>query len=117
MKANFLLAGLAAAAVLSLSCSKKSTNPGGGSGFASTPNISMQGNLFVPQRDSVAVGTIVTWTNNDPANHTVTSNSGTELFSQTIPPGQTYVDTMNTPGIFDYHCNFHGGMTGTIKVQ
>src|SRR2546422_10227756 len=93
----------------------------------------------------IKVGTSVRWTNNGKTSHTATSdatspvvwNSGTVAPAGTttctpgdpyctpgtIPAG-TYVSSpFNTPGTYQYHCEFHGvqgpnfqGMTGTINV-
>ena len=117
MKAKFWLTSLVALAVLSLSCSKKSTNPGGGSGFVSTTSINILGSSFSPQNDSVAVGTTITWTMATSITHTVTSNQ-IGLFDTTlITNGQAFSHTFNSVGDFGYHCNLHSGMTGTIRVR
>ncbi|MCI0405001.1 MAG: hypothetical protein L0209_02830, partial [candidate division Zixibacteria bacterium] len=72
-----IVVGLMALAVLGLSCSKKSTSGGGGGGStSSTPNITVGDDFFSPKTDSVAVGTMVTWTYNGPSVHTVTSDTG-----------------------------------------
>ena len=108
------------------SCSKKSTNTGGGT--ASTPNITVLDNSFSPRTDSVAVGTMVTWTYNGPIVHTVLSDTGSELNSGDMNSGnRTYSHTFNTAGDFYYYCFYHGlpgsggsfgsGMTGVVKVR
>ena len=120
MKVKF---GLAVLAVLSLSCSKKSTGGGGGSGitYSSTPNISISASSFSPQNDSVATGTTITWTMATNIAHTVTSDQG-GLFDTTLTSnGQTFSRAFNAVGDFNYHCKFHGGvgsgMFGRIKVR
>ena len=91
-----------------------------------------KGNIYIPQVISITVGTTVHWINGDDEQHTVTSNPGslgctpssTENFdSGPVEPGRTFDYTFNTPGIFNYHCEFHaqcagtpGGMIGTINV-
>jgi len=124
MKAKLGWTGLAALAVLSLSCSKKSTNSGGGGGgitYSSTPNISITGGSFSPQNDSVDVGTNIIWTMATDIDHTVTSDQG-GIFDVTLTTnGQTFSHTFNTVGDFGYHCKFHGspgsGMFGRIRVR
>lgn len=120
MKAKFWLTSLVALTVLSLSCSKKSTNPGGGSGFVSTTNISILDNSFSPRNDSVAVGTTITWTYSVSASnpHTVTSDQVGLFGSGTLSTsGATFTHTFNAAGDFGYHCTIHPSMTGTIKVR
>jgi len=95
---------------------------------------------FSPAMLPIKVGTKVRWTNNGKAQHTATSDatpqpvweSGTvqpagtttcapnDIYCTPGPtaPG-TYVSSpFNTPGTYQYHCDFHGaqGMTGTITV-
>jgi plastocyanin len=83
-----------------------------------TQNISISGNAYNPSPVTVAVGTSVTWTNNDGVQHTSTSDDGTTFNTGTINAGATSAPIiMNTMGTFTYHCNFHGGMSGTIIVN
>ncbi|MBI4894933.1 MAG: cupredoxin family copper-binding protein [Candidatus Aenigmarchaeota archaeon] len=62
-------------------------------------------------------GDTVVWTNSDAASHTVTSDSGSELGSQTLNKGDSYTHTFNTSGTFNYHCAFHSGMKATVIVE
>ena len=78
--------------------------------------IGMSGSSFSPSGVSVKVGTKVTWTNNDNVAHTVTSNNGTTFDSGTVAVGASFSFTPTVAGSFPYHCNFHGGMAGTITV-
>lgn len=39
-----------------------------------------------------------------------------ELDSQNLNNGGVYMHTFNTAGTFNYHCKFHGGMTGSVTV-
>ena len=123
MKLKLWWAGLVVSAVLSFSCSKKSTNSTGGGGitYSSTPNISITSGSFSPQNDSVAMGTNITWTMATDIDHTITSDQG-GIFDVTLTTnGQTFSHTFNTVGDFGYHCKFHGGvgsgMFGRIRVR
>jgi plastocyanin len=80
-------------------------------------SIEINGYAFSPKTTSVSVGSTVTWTNNDPVAHTITSDSGTELSSPLIAPGTTYSHKFDTKGIFDYHCSIHSIMKGEIVVN
>ena len=68
-----------------------------------------------PASMQVASGTTVTWTNNGPANHTATSDSGA-FDSGVLAPGKSFSFTFNSPGTFAYHCAIHPRMQGTITV-
>jgi plastocyanin len=72
---------------------------------------------FSPVSLTVAVGTAVTWTNNDSVAHTVTSD--TKVFdsgSITAAVG-TYSYTFTVAGTYNYHCTIHPMMTAKIIVQ
>lgn len=103
--------------VISSSCgkSKSSTNTGGNGGGTSN-TISIANMAFGPLSLSVKAGTTVTWKNNDGFAHTVTSNDGTSFNSGTLAGGASFSYTTTTAGTYNYHCNIHSGMTGTLIV-
>ena len=63
----------------------------------------------------VPVGTTVIVTNDDTANHTWTATDGS-FDSGSLAPGDTFEFTFTEAGTFEYVCNFHPAMTGTITV-
>jgi plastocyanin len=63
----------------------------------------------------VAVGTTVVVTNIDSATHTWSALDGT-FDSGALAAGDTFEFTFTEAGTFDYQCNFHPSMTGTIVV-
>jgi plastocyanin len=63
----------------------------------------------------VKAGSTVTVTNNDTTTHTVTSNDGTS-FNMTIDAGKTKTFTAPAAGSYDFHCNIHKTMKGTLEV-
>lgn len=63
----------------------------------------------------VTVGTTVVVTNTDGAQHTWTALDGT-FDSGALGEGDSFEFTFTEPGSFDYRCNFHPSMTGTIVV-
>lgn len=77
--------------------------------------VSIENFAFNQATIEIPVGTTVTWTNNDAAPHTVTSDDGA-FDSGSLDQGQTFSFTFTTPGQFAYHCNFHPGMQATIVV-
>lgn len=70
---------------------------------------------FDPSRIEVQSGTKVTWSNGDPAPHTVTSLSE-EFDSDMLDEGESFSFTFEEPGTYDYRCNVHPDMKGTVKV-
>lgn len=77
-------------------------------------DISINNFAFNPKQRNVKIGTTVTWTNDDPAPHTVTFDDFT---SATLITGQTFSHTFTQAGTFNYHCSLHPSMTGQIIVQ
>ncbi|HEY6012505.1 MAG TPA: plastocyanin/azurin family copper-binding protein [Candidatus Limnocylindrales bacterium] len=72
--------------------------------------------FFAPQTQYANVGDTVTWTNGTDVAHTVTSDSGSELASDSIGDGATFEHTFSAEGTFTYHCTIHPYMTGKITV-
>ncbi len=82
---------------------------------AADMEITIQGFAFPPATITVPVGTKVTWTNKDPATHTVTSDTGA-FDSKNLTTGATFSFTFNQAGSFAYHCAIHSRMVATIVV-
>ena len=72
---------------------------------------------YSPSSINIKTGDSVMWTNNDQAAHTITSDSGTELNSQTLSTSQTYSNTFTETGTYNYHCSLHPGMKAKIIVS
>lgn len=71
---------------------------------------------FVPPELTVGVGDTVTWTNQDQAAHTVTSDGDGPLDSPDLEQGATYDANFSEPGTYDYICTIHPTMQGTVEV-
>jgi plastocyanin len=82
--------------------------PGGG-GEA----VAISGFAFEPSTLQVPAGTEVTWTNEDPAPHTDTSEDGS-FDSGQLDQGATFSTTVD--GTVTYVCQIHPTMRGTIEV-
>jgi plastocyanin len=75
--------------------------------------VNMLGNTFSPATLTIPVGSTVTWKNKSLIAHTVTSS---KFDSRNLLPGGTFSFTFKTPGTFQYVCNYHPFMQGTIMV-
>lgn len=84
---------------------------------SSAVNIEINDFAFNPSAITLKRGTTVTWTNKDSSPHTITSDSGDELNSDTLSEGQSYSHTFNQAGIFDYHCSIHPRMKSAIVIE
>ncbi|MDA4111639.1 MAG: cupredoxin domain-containing protein [Thaumarchaeota archaeon] len=77
---------------------------------------------FSPKHVTVIIGqnNTVQWTNEDAADHTVTSVPGdpAAFTSPALALGGKFVYAFTTPGTYAYYCTFHPGwMNGTITVK
>ena len=91
---------------------------------------------FMPADITVEAGTTVRWTNGEAITHTVTSGAwgevnedsglrGTQtadgMFDHTLAPmgseGDTFEFTFDEPGEYQYYCEPHLGMFGTVTVE
>jgi plastocyanin len=72
--------------------------------------------MFMPAELDIAVGTTVTWTNSDSAPHTATQDGG-GFQSNRLDQSASYSFTFDTAGTFEYHCEYHPNMHGTIVVK
>ena len=71
---------------------------------------------FGPVTLTVAVGTTVTWTNNDDIPHTVVSTD--KVFkSKVLDTGEKFSFTFAKAGEFPYFCSIHPKMTGKVVVK
>lgn len=77
--------------------------------------VRMSGQLFVPPTVTIGRNQYVTWRNDDPINHTTTSDS--PGWDVSLAPAQVYQRFFNTAGSYAYHCLIHPGMTGTVVVN
>ena len=70
---------------------------------------------FLPEDLTINVGDTVVWTNNDDSPHTVTADDD-EFNSGNLAEGATWSYTFTEAGTYDYHCNYHSSMTGSVTV-
>lgn len=83
-------------------------------------SLEMRQFTFTPNRLQVAVGSPVTWTNRDGAQHTVTagepSTPSGAFDSGLLAEGATFSQTFSQPGLVAYYCMRHPSMVGQIEV-
>jgi plastocyanin len=89
---------------------------------SSAPNP--ENKYYDPDPANIAVGTTVTWTNNDATLHTVVSGNPetgeTADFGSSstfLSKGKTISHTFDTAGTFDYYCTLHPFMIGQVVVK
>lgn len=85
-----------------------------GQGVAKT-SVRIESYTFTPRVIRVPVGATVTWTNNDPDDHTVTLDDKS-MDTGVIEQGVRATLTFPTAGTFFYYCTVHTGMRGKVIV-
>ncbi|MFN2520256.1 MAG: plastocyanin/azurin family copper-binding protein [Candidatus Limnocylindria bacterium] len=121
---------LAAVVTLAIACSSGAAPPASlapavgtaapAPAAAQAADVSAEGFAFKPVTLDVAVGTKVTWTNRDAAEHTVTAgkpDAKETTFVSVIAPGKTFTFTFDKAGTFVYFCERHPSMLGTVTVK
>ena len=78
--------------------------------------------FFDPSPAKVAVGSTITWINDDTLPHTVTSGNPEKgpsgIFDSSIMnAGESFTYTFDKPGIVEYYCAVHPWMISTFTVQ
>lgn len=84
---------------------------------ATAASVTIENFAYNPNPIEIAAGTTMTWTNNDTVPHTATATDRTVLQSGTLQPSDSFSQIFTTPGTYDYFCEFHANMKGTIVVQ
>ncbi|MER6176319.1 plastocyanin/azurin family copper-binding protein [Streptosporangium sp. NPDC001681] len=83
------------------------------------PNsVTIKNFAFHPAALTVKAGTTVTWINQDPEPHTVTSQGQGQgpLRSAALASGARYLYKFTKPGTYKYLCSIHPFMTATVTV-
>jgi plastocyanin len=83
---------------------------------AAPDRVAISDFAFAPTTIEVPAGTEVTWLNDDPTEHTVTSTTG-DFGSDALSTGASFSHRFEEPGTFAYRCAIHPDMTGKVKVE
>jgi plastocyanin len=81
-----------------------------------TRTVLIQNFRFSPAHITVKPGKKVAWVNKGGATHTATANNGA-FDSGTLQPGESFSRTFRKSGKFNYHCEIHPKMTGSVTVK
>ena len=79
--------------------------------------VEINGFAFSPASVTIPVGGSVTWTNIESAPHTATAQDRAVLQSGTLEQNASFTQTFTTAGTYEYFCEFHANMTGTVIVE
>ncbi len=90
--------------------------PGTAAAEGDEVQVAISKSQYLPSPLEVAVGTTVTWTDEDLLPHTVTATKG-GFDSGYLAQGDRYSHTFDTPGEFGYFCVYHPRMRATVVVN
>lgn len=110
--ALFALVALAAA-----SCGTNSTSSSGENPPAIAATIHIADGKFEPREIDIEVGGSVMWINDDVASHDVKFVAPNKLHSGAIKPAGSWSQTFTSAGNYDYFCDFHNSMKGSVVVR
>ena len=118
MKIN---ASLILVSILLLTACGSKANPTRSANAPSVPvtggtNVTIANYAFSPVDLTVKVGTTVTWTNKDAADHSVLAIDKAWGSGKIIKTGHTYSFTFTEVGTYPYQCGVHSEMKATITV-
>ncbi|MDP9356809.1 MAG: cupredoxin domain-containing protein [Chloroflexota bacterium] len=91
--------------------------PAAGDANSETVAVNIKDFLYNPDPVEIPVGGTVIWTNQDPVPHTATARDREILQSGTLKPGESFTETFEAAGTYDYFCEFHPNMKGTLVVE
>jgi plastocyanin len=80
------------------------------------PTVRIDNFVFGPEAVTVAVGTTVTWINQDDIPHTVVANDKS-FKSKVMDTDGRFSFTFTRPGEYGYFCSLHPHMVGKVIVK
>jgi len=88
----------------------------------SARTVHMGPSSFSPSSVILSRGGTVTWVNDNPIAHDITPNNANQGGTWTARKiaantGTSFAFQFSSPGVYDYHCTLHSGMTGRITVN
>jgi plastocyanin len=81
--------------------------------------VRLKDDRFRPPRITIPAGTTVAWVNEEDdatVEHNVIARDY-RWASDNFLPGEAYEHTFDTPGVYRYFCDLHGGMVGRVIVE
>jgi plastocyanin len=106
------------AAVASIAFGASSANHYGTKPVAYAPaSVTIANFAFSPRALTVTQGTTVTWTDNDPFDHSIVASDKSFTSDKVGNGSPTFQFTFDTPGQFAYSCGIHPSMSGHVTVM
>ena len=104
-------------ALAATSCGTDSTSSSGENPPAIAATIHIADGKFEPREIDIEAGGSVMWINDDVASHDVKFTASNKLYSGVIKPAATWIQTFTSAGTYDFYCDFHNSMKGSVVVR
>jgi len=117
------LAKLFAAALVVLvsltasACSTTSNTSSSDDQPAIAATVHIKDGEFEPRETDIEIGGSVMWINDDVASHDLKFLNPNKLYSGVMKPAASWVHTFASAGTYDYYCDFHNTMKGSVVVR
>ena len=72
---------------------------------------------FDPRDLDIEVGGTVMWINDDVASHDLQFIDTPKLYSGVMKPTKSWIHTFDRVGTYEYYCDFHNTLKGTVVVH
>ena len=108
--------GMTAAAATKAGQSTPAPASGTGAPAVESVTVRIDGMRFYPQKITVKPGTTVTWVHGSQMPHTI-SGDADGMRSGTLYNGQQYSHTFSATGSYNYVCDLHPSMRGSVVVE
>lgn len=82
-----------------------------------TKQVNVANFSFAPASITVKAGTVVKWTNDDQAVHSIKSENGGFVNSTNLNTADSYEFKFDKPGVYNYTCGIHPSMQGQVIVE
>jgi plastocyanin len=108
---------IALVAVATTSCGTTSNSSASDDQPAIAATVHIKDGEFDPRETDIEVGGSVMWINDDVASHDLKFLNPNKLYSGVMKPAASWVHTFASAGTYDYYCDFHNTMKGSVVVR
>lgn len=111
-----LLIGILCLSALGCS-SSSSSSPSNDDAPAIAATVNIADGRFDPRVLDIEIGGSVMWINDDVAAHDLKFLPPNKFSSGAIKPDGAWVHTFTSAGTYDYYCDYHNTMKGSVVVR
>lgn len=115
---SFTLVVAVVLTIATLGCSSSSSSsPPDVDAPAIAATVNITDGRFDPRVLDVEIGGSVMWINDDVTSHDLKFMAPNKISSGAIKPGGAWIHTFSSAGTYDYYCDIHNTMKGSVVVR